>query len=145
MAEVTANLSEKGMTRRRAIGGLLGFALLLTLARYIGILPEWLHRLPEEFVPPLATWLDAIFNFIKDDLHLLDDPMDGDCSCGWYRRLLFGGMAVGCTWRWHIHLDSADRPMENRYGNHVSARRRRTTGVFDRATSGDMELEKQKS
>ena len=60
------------MTRRRAIGGLLGFALLLTLARYIGILPEWLHRLPEEFVPPLATWLDAIFNFIKDDLHLLD-------------------------------------------------------------------------
>lgn len=59
-------------TRKQAVTGLLIFALVLTLARYLGILPDWLHRLPEQFVPPLAGWLDAIFNFIKDDLHLLD-------------------------------------------------------------------------
>jgi len=36
------------------------------------ILPAWLIRIPEEFIPPLAVWLDLIFNFIKDDLHLID-------------------------------------------------------------------------
>ena len=35
------------------------------------MLPDALHRLPEGMVPPFAIWLDAIFNFIKDDLGLL--------------------------------------------------------------------------
>lgn len=48
------------------------FAAVLTLAQWIGVLPQWLHRLPEQLVPPLAGWLDAIFNFIKEDLRLLD-------------------------------------------------------------------------
>ena len=48
------------------------FAVALTLLQWLGLLPESLHRLPESLVPPLAPILDAIFNFIKDDLHLID-------------------------------------------------------------------------
>ena len=58
--------------RNPVVMGLVGFAVVLTLLQYVGLLPAWLHRLPEQFVPPLATWLDAIFNFIKEDLHLID-------------------------------------------------------------------------
>ena len=58
--------------RNPIVVGLVAFALLLTLLQYAGLLPAWLHRLPEQFVPPLAVWLDAIFNFVKEDLHLLD-------------------------------------------------------------------------
>jgi len=49
----------------------LGGALVLTLAQYSGLLPEVLHRLPDALVPPFADWLDAVFNFVKDDLGLL--------------------------------------------------------------------------
>lgn len=51
--------------------GMLVVAVILTVAHYIGILPDWLHRLPESVIPPFATWLDAIFTFVKDDLGLL--------------------------------------------------------------------------
>ena len=44
----------------------------MTLARYAGLLPDVLHRLPAQLVPPLANVLDAVFNFVKDDLHLID-------------------------------------------------------------------------
>ena len=64
--------SKVDIPRRLAVQILLGFALVLTLAQYAGVLPEWLHRLPERFIPQTEKWLDAIFNFIKDDLHLLD-------------------------------------------------------------------------
>ena len=47
---------------------LVAIAVLLTIARYLGILPEWLHRLPEAVIPPFATWLDAGFDFIKGDI-----------------------------------------------------------------------------
>ncbi len=56
----------------KVVLGLLVFALVITLARYAGLLPEALHRLPEQLVPPLAGVLDVIFNFVKDDLHLID-------------------------------------------------------------------------
>lgn len=46
-------------------------AVVLTLIQYAGLLPAVLHRLPAELVPPFATWLDVIFNFVKDDLGLL--------------------------------------------------------------------------
>nr|WP_259650544.1 ABC transporter permease subunit [Roseobacter sp. OBYS 0001] len=46
-------------------------AAVLTLAQYAGLLPSVLFRLPEVLVPPFAVWLDAIFNFVKDDLGLL--------------------------------------------------------------------------
>ena len=45
-------------------------ALIFLLTK--GLLPSWLIRIPEALVPPLAVWLDLIFNFIKDDLHLID-------------------------------------------------------------------------
>ncbi len=60
------------LPKSKIVLGLLAFAVVLTLARYAGLLPDWLHRLPEQLVPPLANILDAIFNFVKDDLHLLD-------------------------------------------------------------------------
>ncbi len=46
-------------------------AVVMTVVQYLGGLPEWLHRLPEALVPNFAGWLDAIFNFVKDDLGLL--------------------------------------------------------------------------
>ena len=46
-------------------------AVVLTLIQYAGLLPAALHRLPETVIPPFATWLDAIFNIVKDDLGLL--------------------------------------------------------------------------
>ena len=47
------------------------FALALTLAQYFTILPEWLFRVPAAVLPPLERWLDALFNFVKDDLKLI--------------------------------------------------------------------------
>ena len=54
--------------------GIASVFLLVALAFLLsrGILPAWLIRIPEALVPPLAVWLDLIFNFIKDDLHLID-------------------------------------------------------------------------
>lgn len=72
MVDLATNTPATGITRKQGVTALLVFALVLTLAQYLGILPEWLHRLPEQFVPPLASWLDAIFSFVKDDLHLID-------------------------------------------------------------------------
>lgn len=46
-------------------------AVVLTLIQYAGLLPPAFHRLPEDLIPPFANWLDAIFNFVKDDLGLL--------------------------------------------------------------------------
>jgi glycine betaine/proline transport system permease protein len=73
MAEAATPLSP---VRARLSGGqwatvLLAVAVVLTLARYAGILPEGLHRLPETLVPDFAARLDAIFTFVKDDLGLL--------------------------------------------------------------------------
>ena len=51
--------------------GLVVVAVLLTLAQYAGLLPAWLHRVPETLIPNFAGWLDAIFNFVKDDMGLL--------------------------------------------------------------------------
>ena len=63
-------------TAGRAMGGhalpaLLAAALALIAARALGILPEWAVRPPEWAIPPLAVWLDAAFNFVKDDLGLI--------------------------------------------------------------------------
>nr|WP_324753439.1 ABC transporter permease subunit [Roseovarius sp. Pro17] len=58
-------------TRPRMVLVLIGIAILLTLLQYSGLLPAALHRLPEAWIPPFAPWLDAAFNFVKDDLGLL--------------------------------------------------------------------------
>ncbi len=49
----------------------VGVAVFLTILQYTGLLPGWLHRLPETIIPNFAGWLDALFNFVKDDLGLL--------------------------------------------------------------------------
>ena len=59
------------MTRGQAAIGLLIGAVVLTVAQYIGWLPNWMHRLPETAIPNFAMILDIIFNFVKDDLGLL--------------------------------------------------------------------------
>lgn len=50
---------------------LLGVAVVLTAAQFAGVLPTWLHRLPETLVPNFAGGLDIVFNFVKDDMDLL--------------------------------------------------------------------------
>ena len=49
----------------------VGIAVVVTIVQYMGLLPAFIHRLPEAMVPNFAGWLDAIFNFVKDDLGLL--------------------------------------------------------------------------
>jgi glycine betaine/proline transport system permease protein len=46
-------------------------AIVLTTLQYIGLLPAWMHRLPEAIIPNFASVLDTVFNFVKDDLGLL--------------------------------------------------------------------------
>ncbi len=51
-------------------------ALLLVIAAVVLAclkpwLPAWLIRVPVEAIPPYEGWLDALFNFIKDDLGLI--------------------------------------------------------------------------
>ncbi|MEO0763991.1 MAG: hypothetical protein AAFZ09_19665, partial [Pseudomonadota bacterium] len=48
--------------------GCLAIALALTIAQYTGLLPAFLHRLPESVIPPFAEWLDVIFEFVKEDM-----------------------------------------------------------------------------
>ncbi|WP_245827284.1 ABC transporter permease [Roseovarius gaetbuli] len=59
------------VNKGQAALSLLAVAALLTVIQYLGLLPEWLHRLPEAVIPNFAGWLDAIFNFVKDDMGLL--------------------------------------------------------------------------
>ena len=59
------------MTRNRTAVWLLGVAVVMTVLQYSGVLPAWLHRIPDAMIPPFAIWLDAFFNFVKDDLGLL--------------------------------------------------------------------------
>ena len=60
-----------GFERFKLAKILFGIGVVLTILQFLGLLPNVLFRLPEELVPPFATWLDAIFNFVKDDLGLL--------------------------------------------------------------------------
>ncbi len=57
--------------RNRVLWAMLGTALLLMLCRALGILPEWLIRLPEWAIPPSDIWLDAAFSFVQNDLGLI--------------------------------------------------------------------------
>ncbi|MFK7838338.1 MAG: ABC transporter permease [Sulfitobacter sp.] len=60
-----------GLSRGRLALVFVVVAVVLTLMRYTALLPDVLFRVPEAMVPPFAVWLDAIFNFVKDDLGLL--------------------------------------------------------------------------
>ena len=73
MSDAATSVPSAGgnLTRKQAALGLVCFSVLLTALQYAGLLPAWLHRLPETAVPNFALWLDAIFNFVKDDMGLL--------------------------------------------------------------------------
>src|SRR5680860_64016 len=72
MVAVTTDAgTERTFTRPRTALLLVGAAILLMILQYSGLLPAVLHRLPEAWIPPFAVWLDAGFNFVKDDLGLL--------------------------------------------------------------------------
>ncbi|MEM9584336.1 MAG: ABC transporter permease subunit [Pseudomonadota bacterium] len=75
MADATSSMTEEvvigGISRTFGAQILVGVAVILTILHYVGLLPEALFRLPESMVPPFAIWLDALFNFVKDDLGLL--------------------------------------------------------------------------
>ena len=45
-------------------------ALILTVLQWSGLLPAFLHRLPEGWIPPFAVWLDSGFNFLRYTLGL---------------------------------------------------------------------------
>ncbi|OJI94324.1 glycine betaine/proline transport system permease protein [Planktotalea frisia] len=70
MADTTAISATAPMSRSKLASLLVGVAIVLTALQYLGFLPAALHRLPEAFVPDFARYLDAFFNFVKDDLGL---------------------------------------------------------------------------
>ena len=70
MADTTAISANLPMSRSRLASLLVGVAILVTALQYLGFLPAALHRLPEALVPDFARYLDAFFNFVKDDLGL---------------------------------------------------------------------------
>ena len=74
MADVDLQSEADSIEQRaqnRVLLGILGVAALLIVSRALGILPDWLIRIPEWAIPPTDIWLDAGFNFIKDDLGLI--------------------------------------------------------------------------
>ncbi len=70
MTDITTDMERhpSGLSKTRILQILLTIAVLLTAAR--PILPDFLVRLPEEWIPPLAIWMDSVFNFIIQDLKL---------------------------------------------------------------------------
>lgn len=67
MIKKLSNLTVDG----RFAAGIAFSALMLTALHVTNSLPAGLVRLDQSLVPPFALWLDAIFNYIKDDLGLL--------------------------------------------------------------------------
>ncbi|KGL02769.1 proline/glycine betaine ABC transporter permease [Thalassobacter sp. 16PALIMAR09] len=72
MAVLSTNPStpRKGPSQAQIAGGMVAVAMALTVLQYAGVLPAWLHRVPEAWVPPFAPWLDAAFIFVREDLGL---------------------------------------------------------------------------
>jgi len=63
---------ETGTSARSTIlWALIATALIFILARALGVLPDWLHRLPESAIPPTADALDTGFAFVQNDLGLI--------------------------------------------------------------------------
>ena len=68
IASTDVESTSSGLTKARILQIMLLTAVILTAAR--PILPEFLVRLPESWIPPMALWMDAIFNFVIEDLKL---------------------------------------------------------------------------
>ncbi len=70
MADAATDLKPavSGLSTTRIFQIILGIAVLLCLAK--PFLPEFLIRIPEAWIPPLANWLDTFFDFLIEDLKL---------------------------------------------------------------------------
>ena len=55
-----------GLERKTMLLGLLILAVVMALAKLVGILPAFLNRMPEGAIPPYAEVLDAGFNNVRD-------------------------------------------------------------------------------
>lgn len=69
IAEANIPTTGEGLGKLKVAQILLACAVVLAIAR--PILPDFLIRVPEWAVLPYDVWLQAIFDFIKDDLGLL--------------------------------------------------------------------------
>ncbi|NNE79924.1 MAG: ABC transporter permease subunit [Silicimonas sp.] len=67
------DLSHEGESKGRdpVLLSILGLAVVFILAHAIGVLPSWLVRLPESWIPPTAEVLDVVFAFVQNDLGLI--------------------------------------------------------------------------
>ena len=70
-AASAAEMREAGTGPDRVLLTLLAAALAIVLAYAVGVLPSWMHRLPENWIPPTAEVLDAVFAFVQNDLGLI--------------------------------------------------------------------------
>lgn len=61
----------EGAAHSRFHGALVLVLIAILLAFAKPVLPDFLIRIPESAIPPLAPLLDAAFNFVKDDLGLI--------------------------------------------------------------------------
>lgn len=74
MAEATAlsdMQAERLSTRAKVLWILFGTAAGLAVLKALGLLPDWLNRLPESWIPPTAQALDVVFDFVQNDLGLI--------------------------------------------------------------------------
>ncbi len=69
VAQTDSPATSPKWSRLRVAQALLLAAVVLALMR--PILPEFLIRVPEWAVPPFDIWLQALFDFVKDDLGLI--------------------------------------------------------------------------
>lgn len=56
---------------RTILFAVLTLAAGIIVARALGVLPDWLHRMPRWMVPPIEQALDAAFAFAQNDLGLI--------------------------------------------------------------------------
>ncbi|MCR9156871.1 MAG: ABC transporter permease subunit [Rhodobacteraceae bacterium] len=70
-ATTTLPSSPRSFSNAQIALAFVAVAVVLTILQYIGLLPAWMHRLPEAIIPNFASVLDTVFNFVKDDLGLL--------------------------------------------------------------------------
>ncbi|MEM7302754.1 MAG: ABC transporter permease subunit [Pseudomonadota bacterium] len=57
--------------RRMITVALIAVAVAMVLAKWLDVLPAYLNRIAAENVPPYAEWLDAGFNYLRDDITLV--------------------------------------------------------------------------
>lgn len=58
-------VTKTSFTRGQIAFGIFMVAVLLTALRYAGLLPEWLHRIPEANIPDFASRLDIVLTTSK--------------------------------------------------------------------------------